>query len=57
MQTLTDNVDQYLDDNPELAQTVREIEWLAAEHQRLVAEGRTPAAWLVGLHNGYSANH
>ena len=43
-------VDRLLQRNPELVELVREIEWLMAEHQRLVAEGKIPAYKLMGLH-------
>ena len=57
METQTDKVDRLLQRNPELAEMVREIEWLLSEHQRLVAEGKVTAYKLMGLtrHNVYSA--
>jgi len=54
VETTYNNVDRLLQDNPELARTVREIERLIEEHQRLVAEGKAPAVWLMGIDGGYN---
>ena len=60
METTQTDVDRLLQDNPELAKTVREIERLMSEHQRLVAEGKAPAVWLMGIdstsHNSHYQN-
>lgn len=51
----TDTVDTFLMDNPHIALLVRQVEELMKLHNRLVAEGRLPAYFLMGIHNNYSA--
>jgi len=47
-----EKVDTFLEEYPDIALLVRQIEELMELYQRLVAEGKIPAYKLMGLENG-----